>query len=465
MKTTRNNSLFTAHLRHLGVAIALAIMSYSSVASAAGFFIPPHGVRAMGRGGAAVVGVNDLNALWYNPALIAGIDGGLFMLDVNVVNQNVRFHRQSRTYDNGQVLKFDPVSNAAPPMPIPQMGVAIPLGNGDFVLAAGLFGPNGAASVYPEKGPQRYTLIDTMGSFVVTSELALGWKVSDWLWLGAGFQNLMMNYKMLASPSGYPGFVGDAEDPETDILLEVMMESYFNPSANFGFKILTSVGLELGGSVQLPVRLEDKAGKVRHRMPTHPMFANAKMEGETVSAGFNLPLTLRGGLRYVATNWDVELDVVWEQWSTMEKIVMSPNNMKVTGVPGVGEMALGDFVVPRNYEDTLSVRLGGEIAVLPEQLSVRAGAMWEQSAVPSSTLSVMQADAEKMALSMGLSYEFTPSFGVDLGYTHVFYRDTMVTDSVMKQLNPANESGTVVVGNGSYEISADHFGVGLRAGW
>ena len=160
--------------------------------------------------------------------------------------------------------------------------------------------------------------------------------------------------------------------------------------------------------------------------------------------------------------WDVELNVVMELWSDFEQIYIQPNSIVVDGVIGVGSLEVNDLSVPRNYQDSLSVRLGGDLKIIPEILEGRLGVALEQSAVPRSTLSVLQIDSEKLSLSAGLTWYMTSRLGLDLAYTHLFYRDVTVTESAVRQINPAIPENVITVGKGLYRLSVDLSGLGIR---
>jgi len=435
-------------------------------AHAGGFFIPPHGVRVLGRGGAGVVGVWDLNALWYNPALLAGIEtDNLVLVDATVARQAVTFSRAPRLLDNGEQLTFAPVDNDAAPLPIPQVGFASSFGVKGLHVAFGAFAPNGASSKYPIDGPQRYTIIDSEGSLFITTELAAAYQVTDWLWVGAGVQNMTVTLRLVNKVSGYPGAIGDAEDPDLDILLQTEGSAPFNLSGNLGAFIEPTDGLQFGLSVQLPVHIKDDDARVTQRLPDHVLFDQAEIKGDTVSSEFDFPWIFRGGVRYEAPSWDVELDVVHERWSSLDAIRTTPQGIEVQNVPGLGTIPVGALNIPRHFQDLWSLRLGSDVEVLKDVWTVRGGVALEQSAVPTRTLSVLQVDMNKLAIGLGASYQPAKDIWVDFGYAHVFYASADVTDSEVRQLNPTNAEGAVVVGNGRYEASADLGGAGVRIGF
>ena len=137
--------------------------------------------------------------------------------------------------------------------------------------------------------------------------------------------------------------------------------------------------------------------------------------------------------------------------------------IEITDVePGVGSVAVGPLNIPRLYEDIVSVRLGGDYQVVPDKVWVRGGLLWEQSAIPTRTLSVLQVDMDKLVLGLGASAKLNEVVQLDVGYSRIFYLGGEVTDSIVEQLNPTNPDGAIVVGNGTYEASGDLFGIGAR---
>jgi long-chain fatty acid transport protein len=435
---------------------------YSSLVHASGFFTPAHGVRIQGRGGAGVLSAIDINAMWYNPALLAGLGQFHLTVDLTLLDQDVTFERAPRTLENGTQLRYPKVDNIASPLTVPQLGVASNLGTKRFVFALGSWAPNGATARYPEDGPQRYTIVDTEGSFALAIGFSVGWRATDWLWIGAGFQNHFVRIRLVNVITAWPGFTGDAESEDYDLLFEGIVSSTWSPSGNFGVRISLPSHWDIGLSAQLPVQVSDNEAKIKQRLPSGVLFDPASIRGNQVQASFDQPWMARAGIRYHQPRWDIELNAVMEFWNIFDEISINSTQVNVQNVPGIGSIQAGSLSIPRQYQDTLSIRLGSDFKVIPDTLDVRAGIFGEQSAIPTKTLSVLQVDTDKIGLSIGATWHATQSLSVDFAYSHLFYQEITVGDSVVRQINPTDANNTIVVGNGTYKMSIKLVGLGIR---
>ena len=220
--------------------------------------------------------------------------------------------------------------------------------------------------------------------------------------------------------------------------------------------------VQLGLSVQLPAYIYDGDATIKQRLPEHVLFDGAEVQGDKVEAKFWFPAIVKAGLRYVGSGWDLEFNATYEQWSILDKIETTPQDIVVTGVPGLGALAVGPLNIERNFQDAFSARLGGDVDLVDNFVTARAGALFETSGIPTKTLSVLQVDMDKFVIGVGATITLTDGVDLDIGYGHVFYPVTRVTDSEVRQLNPTNQDGAAVVGNGTYTASGNLAGVGLR---
>jgi long-subunit fatty acid transport protein len=147
------------------------------------------------------------------------------------------------------------------------------------------------------------------------------------------------------------------------------------------------------------------------------------------SMKLTLPVQLRGGLRYIhpfkgRELFDIEANVFWENWSVIDEY-----RMKFTGE--INAMSIEPLVIPKNWQDTVSVRLGGDVNVIPEYLSLRLGGLWESAAAP---LEYSHLDFPSF-MRGGMGAGITGGYrGVNLtvGYMHLFQESRTITDANSK---------------------------------
>lgn len=457
MRRKRNSSASA-----LTLVLTLLSLLVVSDAFAAGFFLPGRGVKPLGRGGAFVASSGqDLNALWYNPANLAGMEELQLTVDLSLIELGMEFTRAPRTTDNGETINYETVENLAPPKPDPQVLIGGPIGKG-FSWGFGLYAPYLSGHKFPVDGPQRYVLVDNDASLLLFTHLAVAWQYKNFLRIGGGFQNLPANFVLVNVTSAYTGLYGEPEDPDLDILTRITLNSLFNPSGNFGVWVQLFPGLEAAISFQLPVRIRDDDAKLETRLPDNAFFANAEVEGDSVSGQLNFPFMARAGIRYQRSRVDYELAFVYENWSVFEEIQANPNDVRVTGVPGVGSIRVAPLTIPMNYQDTVSIRNGAQIQI-KEDIHMRLGHIFEQSAIPDEYYSVFLADARKNAFTAGATYK-RPKWSVDAAFAYYLMPDRTITNSQVRQINPTDSENenTTIVGNGVYSQRYLIFGMGFN---
>ncbi len=441
--------------------MALVVLAWAAIfvagrAQAGGQFIPGRGARALGRAGSFVAGADDGGAMVYNPAGLAEIPRLSLLLDVGLVLQRVSYAR----VDSGGNPQPS-VDGSIDLNPIPTVVLTWKPQRAQFMtLAFGIWDPYLASNSYPESGPQRYSLISQKGTAGLIAEVAAAFKVHERLYLGAGFQVFWLHFKNLSMLSACSQLSCAPEDPAFDSLTQITTNGVA-PSGNLGATVVWKK-LRLGLSVQLPFWFRS-TGDVQSRLPTDPMFANAKVVGTDTSVAFNFPVIVRlGGELRPHPRVRVELGLDYEAWSMQDRFTITPKGVFIDGVPGLGRYYLGPQHIARDLRDTVAVHLGGEFEVLPSRLTLRGGYLFETSATPDETLSVLAPDGIRNLVTLGFGVRVGP-VRIDLGYGHLFTTERTVTNSRAAQIDPIAPSMVVAVGNGRYQVATDILSVGLDA--
>jgi long-chain fatty acid transport protein len=466
-------------------ALTLVVLALLPVqALAGGYYLPDRGVRAFSRGGAFLVGNDDLSALWYNPATLAGQPGTRIHLDGAIIDFSLE-HQRSTIPEIGEA--YPSIENAAPVLPDPSLALSSDFGLEDFVFALGAYGPYTGLCRYPELGPERYALVrsDNFGYFL---EAAAAWEPTRGFRVGAGFAlaTLKINNTMVAS--SFPGIFGGPEDRDQDGLVQYIAEAAWVPTGMVGVWLAPGAwtdaltGLELGLSF-MPQMHFAAEGKLRSRLPDHYYYDGVTLDPAEppVKTSFDFPWVVRAGIRYnheVPTEpgegvtadgpsatrslWDVELDFVWEGWSVFDTLVVETiEPAYYRDVPAVGDYLVLPLVLERKWRDTWSLRLGGQYNPL-EWLTIRLGGYYETGAAPDAYYSVATSDADKIGVALGVGFRIG-AWELDAGYMHVFQMpvDVSVEEARLTQVNPSNPEASTYVNAGSYESSYDVFGLSI----
>jgi long-chain fatty acid transport protein len=466
-------------------ALSLAVASLSLVASparAAGLYFSDRGVRPLSRGGAFVAGADDLGAMAYNPAGL--FDAGTsMMLDASWLHFTSDYTRQAivRQLDpnTGKELTryqqtFPSVEGGSPVLPIPTLGASFQP-HEQWVLAFGAWAPYAAITSYPESvngkpAPQRYSLLTLNGSALA---IVGGWAAfapsKEWR-LGAGVEVLVGSFQSSVVMSGCvpERFFCAPEQPQWDVLSQLTVGPIVAPSGNFGAIWAPSPKWRFGAAFQLPFYVR-AAGKITTRMPQTPVFDRAHQEGEDADVSFDLPWTLRAGVETrMIDDLRVELGFAYDRWSMHDQIRVDPKGVSLDDVAGFPKK----YYVPpvtfaRNFQDSASVRLGGEYSfdLAGYKWDARAGVSYESSAVPAEYLSVLTVDMPKVTLALGGSLHLG-KIRLDATYAHIFATSVTVdpADARIGQVSPVQANPPKypdTVNGGTYAARADVLGVGI----
>jgi long-subunit fatty acid transport protein len=194
------------------------------------------------------------------------------------------------------------------------------------------------------------------------------------------------------------------------------------------------------------------------------------VRGQTADVNFTLAPIARVGVELrPAPRTRVELAFVWEGWSVHDQIALQPRGIQITNVRGVGTYDVGSVSLPRNFQDTYSVRLGAETETnLGRGWSImpRVGAAYETSATAPAYTNVLTMDSAKFVGTLGASFRVR-RMRLDLVYAHMFASSVEVApaDARIYQTQPfrADPSAPrVAINAGRYDMSVDVVGMGMQ---
>lgn len=439
---------------------ALIVIAMEVSGLAGGFEIADQGPRGAGRAGAFVARADDPSAIDYNPAGLARLRGTRFYLANRFTYSNEEYKR-ARTLDysdaiggHPRLVSFPTVVNGSPFQWLGLMAVVTTdFGLEDFGFGLGVYGPPGiSAQSFPSDGPQKYMLIEREVVILYYS-LSAAWKYRDIFGIGASLQ-------WVDVPIFRFGLVVDGNTTArivNPVSGRFDMESRVDGADHIGFTAILGAWyrpipeLELAASARVvPVPIEAKSHlsltAQNLSLSTPPVTTSNGMPDDRVTFSMVLPPKLRIGARYVylepvstfADNdeagvlnsrdreiFDIELDFGYEAWSMLESFKLDGGGLSCT-VLGK-RVPVGVIEVPRNWQDTFSLRLGGDWQTVPDLFTLRAGLMWESPASRPEYAYLDVFPGHRLGASAGFSFTLH-GFDISASYAYIFQTPVTVTE-------------------------------------
>ena len=437
----------------------------SASAFAAGIEHPDIGTIAIGRGGAYAAAPTDGLAMQYNPAGFASQHGWRLTLDANMSFQQLSF---------APATGGDTISNSAggflvgAPVVSYGFGPVGPLSS--LTLALGFTTPSAIGKeTYPgslkadmplpdAQDPQRYALINS-DYFIIYYSAAIAASYKDWFSAGVTLQLVHGSAKF--SQAVYSGTTVGT-DPAFDAIAKVDVSNTIVPTAVFGVTVRPIPKLAFGLSYR--PRFDFIAhGTLTTDLPPLSKILAVNVDGNSTDFFLRFPDVIRFGAQYVIkSRLLVEADVVAEFWSELHTIEIRPQNIVVSTPQPNDVRTLDNIIFQKDYQNSISLRVGADYEILPSRLTVRAGYLHETSAIPLKSVSVDFGNWQRDAVSVGATVKIWRGLNASVAYAHHFIADQNVTNSnVAQKVTPCvaftgcQDTMPTTTGNGVYKASLD----------
>jgi long-subunit fatty acid transport protein len=382
------------------LARVLALLTATNVAARAhadsGYFSGTTGARAAGRAGAFTAKADDLAAVTLNPAGLAHL-GATLIQGGNRFSYNAHSFERRPTLDWGNLdsgippyVEFAAVANETPWQLLePLLGVASNLGLPDFGFALAVHAPAGVGKEeFAIDGAQRYMMV-RREAVILNYSASAAWKFEDVFGIGASVQWIhvpRLSYRLVVDANRFPGEVNPVAS-ELDMLATVTGADPFTFNAILGAWWRPVPFLELAISGQV-VPTEIKTASTLSIVPLSPEIdeqVELRRDGvpaSDVSLSLPLPITARAGIRYRHLQaerelFDLELDLGYQSWSRVERFIMDGDGLVANLL--AQRVDVGRIEIEKRWRDTVSVRLGGDYAVLAEVITLRGGLFYESA--------------------------------------------------------------------------------------
>lgn len=225
----------------------------------------------------------------------------------------------------------------------------------------------------------------------------IGYKVNDWLSIGAAFQGQYIKTTLKQATgvgAGAASAILDGDSIDYGYRVGVTLTPW-GPGTTIGLAYRSSIRQTLKGTFQVS-----------------PVLALP------IKASLNLPDSVVFGVSHeINEQWQVHAGVEWTNWSRFNRI-------------GIVNRLVGLPVTSLNfeYDDSWYFALGAEYR-WNRDLTLRAGIGYELSPVNDRNRTVFISDNDRLWLSAGASYQLTEKLKLDLGYTFIKVKEATVNYS------------------------------------
>lgn len=388
---------------------AILVAGLTAQALAAGFAIHEQSGQAMGTAGAFVAG-QSAASIFYNPAGIAGLDGVQLEVGLNVIQPTTDFTGPTDSPTFGTVSMEDNLFT-------PVDAYASWRASDNVSFGLGLFTYMGLGTEWKENWVGR-EVTEEIFLETLTVNPTIAWRITDRTAFAVGL-DLMYAMANLSkdSYSGYPfnGYVDvEIEGDGTGFGWNAGVQHQLNDDLRLGLSYRSGISLDAEGEATFA--FENVSN------PTHLALLGALFPTTDVSLTIEIPALTIAGFSWNPKNLlDGRLtwrgDLVYTHWAVYENLFIDFE----TETAG-----LQDSDSPKLYQNTMAFRTGVEYA-LNEAFTLRSGWYYEQNTVKDELVEPSLPDAERNGLSLGCSWDFADSWGVDAYYLQVMLQDRVST--------------------------------------
>lgn len=428
------------YLRSIYVSV-LALTCVLNQSFAAGFEVPEIGARSVSRGGAVAARVDDPSAAVINPGALSRVKGIMFQYNHNLMWVDSSFMRLNPN-EEGAYLPESKNKESFFPLGV-FASLSYDLGTDHSVMAFTVNGPNTTGHTdFSGEDSTRY-LLNEFDTLLLYYSLSYAYGTDTFgvgltaQWVQVPRLNFAITVDAMPLANGLaPSPVTSPFDVEAELQLEDkgtlsgIIGGWWRPAPNFDLAIAAR---------PLPIHLK-LTGNADVTIP-ELLASQLEISETTAALALDLPAHLRLGFRYRHLEgehelFDIELDVLLEQWSSLKRYDAKLNGTVTANLPGIGTLELQDVIVDKRWEDTVSLRLGGSYWLEPETLEVSAGGFWESAAAPTAYTHLDFPAGERLGYGVGASWfpmlsgkgqDDGVKLGLSLALSEAFQKDINVS--------------------------------------
>jgi long-chain fatty acid transport protein len=374
----------------------ISLISFASILAcpgslfALGFAMPDQDAFATARGNAFVATADDPAAVYYNPAGISQLDGKHISLGAYGIVYGSSYNGASGSIDSKTQLAV-----------LPRVFSSWSLPKYNLTLGLGAYSPYGMRTEWPAYSP--FTTWGETGEIdYYTLNPVVAWQVIPSLSIAAG---PTLNYSEADFKEFWSGlnFINHFRGRDTAVGFNVGVLWHPWQQHSFGVTYRSATDMNYNGHATSLAGSGDIAAQANFHFP------------QTVAFGYSFRPT---------TNWNIEADANWTDWSDLRTVYVSPE-------PQIDHLAF-------NWHPSWMFDLGAT-RYLGCGWRLSSGFMYSMDTVPDADFNALVPDSDRYVFSVGLGKNYK-RFSWDVAYQLAW--------------GPSRSIGTanITQENGSYEF-------------
>ncbi len=359
--------------------ITTALLLFASMTFGAGFQVNVQGLRQLAMGGTGTGWMWDASCIFYNP-------GGLARLKNIQAYGSVHFLMVNTQYVQTPTGGYSARSKPGLYTPFNVYVGGRLKQDGKLALGLGVYTPFGSGLKWDDNWEGRY-VVQSISMNAIFFQPTVSYKISDAISLGGGFIYAIGNIKLkqavpLQDANGNDGY-GELKGHADGV------------GVNVGLHIQPSPAFQVGISYRSQVNMKVKNGDANFVVPA---AASSSFPNTSFKAELPLPQVLSVGVGVrVMPRLVLTAEANWVGWKAYDTLFFDYETNTST---------LTDTKAPRNYKNTLALRLGANLKA-SDRVALMAGLAYDPSPVADGYVSPDLPDADRWLVTGGFSVKAT----------------------------------------------------------
>lgn len=404
--------------------LSLSLSIYQLNSHAAGFALSEQNASGLGNAYAgAAAAAEDASTIFFNPAGMTYLEGSQIVGALHLIRTTGDFDNR-----NSQPAGVQPLGNEGGDFgslaAIPNFYYKQDI-NDQLKVGIGIGTPFGLKTEYDKNWLGRFQALKSELK-TVNLNPSLAWRLSEQWSFGFGISAMWAQAELTSA-----------------VNLGATASTINNKGKDWGFGYNLGAIYQITPDTRLGLAYRSKVKQHLKGDARSPFTALNGVPGSTlntdITADLTLPETLSlSSFSRLDDHWDLLADITWTRWSQFQTLSILRDNGSNTLIGSTQE----------HWNNTLRYSVGLNYRY-SDSIKLRTGVAYDQEAIDNDRRTSRIPGNDRLWLSFGASWQYSPQTRLDAGYAHLFIKEASIYDD---QRTPGPSKGLI---DGKYDGSAD----------